>query len=193
MFAYCGNSPLNRFDPSGNIYKEAFDQVDTHYPNPWQHTARGGGSSIAFSYIPARKTIDITNKLNYAMLHHAYELSNYLDVYGGPSAVLYFIMKVNTGGDWDLKSQKDWLLSPSITYIYDGKELAYDDIGNIHYGFIGMVLFPEELLLIAGGLVQIASRTSSIMYYDSNFDDPRDQLAIRYGISLWEGGLKWAR
>ncbi len=63
--------------------------------------------------------------------------------------------------------------------------MRFDDIGNIHYGYVGRVLFSESTLLSAGGAVQILTGTSDISYWDSNFDDPRDQTMISIGSSLW--------
>ncbi|MBR6628070.1 MAG: hypothetical protein IKL04_08860 [Lachnospiraceae bacterium] len=63
--------------------------------------------------------------------------------------------------------------------------LAYDDVGNIHYGYVGRVVFDSNTLLIFAGLYQIVSNTSDISYYNANFDDPRDQWAIRVGMNLF--------
>lgn len=63
--------------------------------------------------------------------------------------------------------------------------MRFDDIGNIHYGYVGREIFSENELLLAGGAVQIFTGTSDINYWDSNFDDPRDQAMISIGSSLW--------
>lgn len=61
-----------------------------------------------------------------------------------------------------------------------------DVINNVHYGYVGRVLFSESMLLIAGGGVQILTGTSDLGYWNSNFDDPRDQYMISYGVNLWD-------
>lgn len=57
---------------------------------------------------------------------------------------------------------------------------------NSHYGYVGRELFGLSTLFKAAGLVQIISRTSSIYYYKTNFDDPRDQWAIKLGYRIWD-------
>ena len=56
----------------------------------------------------------------------------------------------------------------------------------MHYGFVGRVLFEEQVLLIAGGVVQIVSRTSKLSYYETYFDDPHDSEMISFGYHLWD-------
>lgn len=92
---------------------------------------------------------------------------------------------VKPGGAWDFKSQEEWDLNNNASYLFNGTILRYDDIGNIHYGFVGRVIFSEEILLLAGGVVQIRTGTSKWSYWKSNFDDPRDQWAIQIGCDLW--------
>lgn len=72
--------------------------------------------------------------------------------------------------------------------MYNGQSLRYDDIGNIHYGYVGRVIFSTNTLLKAGGIVQIYAGTSDWSYWNSNFDDPRDQWAIKLGAELWDKG-----
>ena len=67
--------------------------------------------------------------------------------------------------------------------------MAYDDVGNIHYGFVGRVLFPKKILLVAGGAIQVISGTSAWSFANYYFDDPHAYLSISFGSSLWEGGF----
>ncbi|WP_232841395.1 polymorphic toxin type 44 domain-containing protein [Caldicellulosiruptor acetigenus] len=104
--------------------------------------------------------------------------------------VAYWTSKVKEGGDWDYKRIYGWnklykiIVNGRIEYIHG------EDIGNIHYGYTGRSLpLPAEVLCAAAGLVQILSGTWDISYYKSYFDDPKDQEAIRKGISWYEQGL----
>lgn len=86
--------------------------------------------------------------------------------------------KVN---DWDIKDR----FKSNITYEYQGKELRFDDVGNIHYGYVGRTMFPLTILQQAGGLL------STIQYgprgdISSYFDEPRDQEMVAYGYYLWD-------
>jgi hypothetical protein len=88
-------------------------------------------------------------------------------------AVQNWITKVQGGGIWDYKR------------IY-GLTLG-EDLGNFNYGATGAVLgFSQETLLKAAGFVQILSGTARFEYIDSNFDDPQDQLMIKYGYEYYK-------
>ncbi len=124
------------------------------------------------------------------MVTNAKKLEEIKNNKGTIVAAGYFVNKVRPNGDWDFKSQDGWSLNPNTKYIYNGEELRFDDIGNIHYGYVGRVLFDTDTLLQAGGAVQILTMTSDKCYKNSNYDDPRDQWAISYGAKLWdEGGV----
>ena len=62
----------------------------------------------------------------------------------------------------------------------------YDDVGNIHYGYVGSAIAnPLSLLLSAAGAYQRISGTS-LPQYDpaARGDDPADQQAIIFGYML---------
>ena len=69
----------------------------------------------------------------------------------------------------------------------------YDDVGNIHYGYVGSAIAnPLSLLLSAAGAYQRISGTS-LPEYDpaargddpaARGDDPADQQAIIFGYML---------
>ena len=175
LFVYCGNNSINNLDPTGNCYYNANGK--------WCHD---NWEFMIGSYVIKPEPKDITNKLNNAMKNNANTLKEYKDKKGFLNATEYFVEKVRPQGDWDFKSQKEWNLDPETLYLYDGEILRYDDIGNIHYGYVGRVLFSENILLMAGGAVQIYTKTSKLSYWNSNFDDPRDQWAIQFGCDIWD-------
>ena len=184
MFAYCYNNPIYYVDSFGNEplpFSEIILMVKfvTKILPLVKKVV-----SILEKIIP----VDITDKLNEAMKNNAQTLQEYYQKHGYIKAVKFFVKKVKPGGDWDLKSQEDWNLNSDTKYLYNGTVLRYDDIGNIHYGYVGRVLFDESVLLVAGGGIQILAGTSSWEYWKSNFDDPRDQWAIRFGCRLWDSG-----
>lgn len=108
------------------------------------------------------------------------------------SGAVYFYEKVKYGGDWDFKSQSSWGLKPDVTYIYHGSELRYDDIGNIHYGYVGRELFSLPVLLFAAGAAQIKNDIFTrntwpqFEHFWCNYDDPRDQFMVFWGCTLWD-------
>ncbi|MFZ5591264.1 MAG: polymorphic toxin type 44 domain-containing protein [Bacillota bacterium] len=94
-----------------------------------------------------------------------------------------FASKVRTGGDWDYKQK----YGTKKLYTFNGKVLSGEDMGNMHYGFVGRsATFGKNLLLSAAGAYQIYSGTSYPGWWNSYFDDPLDQAWIKYGIDLWD-------
>ncbi len=183
MYAYCLNNPIYYLDKTG------------YEPLPfWQILQMIG---LVTSLIPIFENliiviqkyvpIDVTEKLNNEMRKNAAILSKYKDEHGYFEAVKFFVNQVRTGGEWDFKYREDWALDSNRRYLYDGKELKHDDIGNIHFGYVGRVLFSEEILCIGAGIYQLYDNDMG-WSIDSYFDDPRDQEAIRFGSSLWDSG-----
>ena len=195
MYAYCLNNPVAFVDSEGT-----YATKDATY-NTVGESLCGLKTTEEKKYVcgvdpvqtidevepnPDNAPIDITDQLNNAMRQNAENLKDYNDNNKYLDSVGYFIDKVKPGGDWDFKSQESWALDEDKTYVYNGIELRYDDIGNIHYGYVGRVLFSEYYLLVDGGVVQIYAGTSSLSYITSNFYDPHDQWAIEYGSNLWD-------
>ena len=175
LYAYCANDPVNYVDPSGH-------------------------KKITIG-------IDVTNKLNRLMLKNAKWLYNYASSmnkrYGikryqvgfvgkafkavGVGKILNtFIGLVKSGGEWDLKVKKEWKLKEKECFLYNGKKKLSDDIGNIHFGYVGSVLFRKTTLCAGAGMYQIYSGTSDWKYISSYFDDPRDSKAIKLGVEMWK-------
>ena len=155
LFSYCDNNPIDCYDPKGT------------------------------------RAINITLKLLSIMRKNAlylYTLANSLKWFGiiGLSAVLSkFYSLVKTNGKWDFKNQKQWKLKTGDYYIFFGKRISVEDVGNIHFGYVASVLFSWRTMCSGAGLYQIYSGTSSWKYWYSFFDDPRDTAYISVGRGLW--------
>lgn len=94
-----------------------------------------------------------------------------------------FANRVKSGGVWDYKRVYTGY------YLYNGTYVVGEDIGNMHYGYVGRASgFPRYLLSSAAGAYQIYSGTSSPFWYASYFDDPKDQSWINYGMNMWDYG-----
>ena len=66
-------------------------------------------------------------------------------------------------------------------------ELRYDDPGNINFGYVGAVLFSEEILCLGAGVNQISKYGFRFGDFSTFFDDPRDNMMIKLGYALyWE-------
>ncbi len=187
MFAYCGNNTITNKDCLGTRFCEA-TTISEESSTERSLLCKMQKATVLDLIEREKQTINITTKLNNAMENNAKNLQEYKDEHSLLETVVFFIDKVKPGGEWDFKSQESWNLNASKTYKYNNVTLRYDDIGNIHYGYVGRVLFSEENLLKAGGFVQICTKSSKIKYYKTNFDDPRDQWAISLGSALWDMG-----
>ena len=100
-------------------------------------------------------------------------------------SMIFFYHKEKYNADWDIKVK--WNLDPDTTYIYHGEEHRHDDIGNIHYGYVGAAIFSKPVLCWAAGWAQW--KHDGKLYYGllSCFDDPRDQEMIIEGYDIYYG------
>lgn len=132
-------------------------------------------------------TPDVTSEFSYKMrknaLHMAYYAMN--DKTHPLGTGMEFASKVRPRGAWDYKRT----YGSSKTYKFAGATVRGEDLGNMHYGYVGRAAkFSSTLLKSAAGAVQIYSGTSYIGWYKSYFDDPRDQTYITKGINYWNNG-----
>ena len=184
MLVYCENNPINRVDMFGTCWYDA--------KGNWRHDNWEYKGNYKRQPKPAGKpNINITYKLNKTMRNNAEELRNYRKENGYASAVGYFISKVKTGGDWDFKNQKSWNLNRDFSYTYKNETLRFDDIGNIHYGYVGRELFGVGMLVAGGGAYQIKTDYPNIQWnhFWSLFDDPQDQWMVIFGSTLWDADM----
>ncbi|MGG0369807.1 polymorphic toxin type 44 domain-containing protein [Priestia endophytica] len=130
--------------------------------------------TTSYSKILAENALD--------MAYYAYrerELSSTYPIATGQ----YFASKVKTGGPWDYKRKY------TGSYIYRGNNVKGEDLGNIHYGYVGSAAgFSVTTLKSAAGAYQIKSSTAKVKWYSTYFDDPNDQKWISYGITMWQYG-----
>lgn len=124
------------------------------------------------------------------------------DQTGAPAARIFslfdaaneFASLVGYGKKWD---QKKTIRSTWGKSVYvEGVQLCYDVWSNIHYGYIGRAIgFNADFLLRMAGFAQAAAFSIPDGWLQrwlegepvlSSLDDPRDQTAIKIGISLFE-------
>lgn len=63
------------------------------------------------------------------------------------NSIKYFCNNVKTNGAWDLKSKKEWKLGNKDHFRFKGTKMRFDDPGNMHFGYVGSVLFPLDILV----------------------------------------------
>ena len=86
-----------------------------------------------------------------------------------------FKSAVQSGGPWDYKKS--------------GTPGQYEDFGNFNYGFVarGLSWLPSESAAkAAAGVYQMFRGTSKFEFFNSYFDDPRDQHQNELGWGLSE-------
>lgn len=105
---------------------------------------------------------------------------------------VYFADKVKIGGVWDYKQDLGWNNEYKV-YIDGGYSYMFgEDIGNVHYGYVGKTYFPSLMLQSLAGLVQIAGGEVEASWYQTYFDDPNDNIAIKAGIEYYDtGSFEW--
>ncbi len=134
------------------------------------------------------------NTYNYYYRKYYFDYGNEAGGYALAYSTLWFIDHVGYGRMWDYKS-----FYPShdtkVNVLIDGKTYILDaeDVGNIHYGYVGSVIFSPFVLKSAAGFAQQVNnrlKEKNIQWnlMDSYFDDPKDQKAIARGIDWYNTG-----
>ncbi|MCK2157114.1 polymorphic toxin type 44 domain-containing protein [Exiguobacterium sp. 17-1] len=94
----------------------------------------------------------------------------------------FFAKKVQSRGPWDYKHA----YGATDKYVFGGRTMKGEDLGNMHYGYVGRFAgFTATQLKTIAGVVQIYSTTSKVKWYKSYFDDPSDQTSIIRGINYY--------
>lgn len=102
---------------------------------------------------------------------------------GRGAVYAYFAYRERTGGLWDYKQTLGLNTEYKVTIGGSTFTLTGEQIGNIHYGYVGIAAdIPGVTLRSAAGLAQIMAGTYKMSYWSSYFDDPRDQVEINRGI-----------
>ena len=99
---------------------------------------------------------------------------------------MVYYLKVTDGGAWDIKLTDEWKFEKNTTYVYQGVEMRMDDPGNIHFGYLGAILFSEEFVCFGAGFnnfMKFGFRDGNCQSY---FDDPQDQEMMRWGYRMYK-------
>ena len=187
MFAYCNNNPVLYLDSAG--YRPVVGD------NVQNESAAERKLSCGYMKGDTTPVVDLTEALNEEMTKNAEDFRSCINaIQDGPQKTIVvmgiFAMASIDGGKYDLKLQDEWKFDENAKYTYGKYNLRYDDVGNIHYGYVGSVYFSEDFLCFAAGVNQFFK--DGLSYgIENNFDDPRDQIMVRIGCTLYEEELLW--
>ena len=178
-YAYCRNNPPTKKDSLG------FDD---------ENTTDGKNDSEEYE--------DITDILNKLMDDHVIEIKNYqskirkmmydsgtdpitIERVVWTSTLSYFYIKVKDRGDWDLKLKTKTFSEKKHNLKYNGEIYSGEDIGNIHFGYVGRAFYSKSFLHFGAGLNQ-ASKSFRIDYLKYFFDEPGDYDMVELGATIYE-------
>ena len=107
--------------------------------------------------------------------------STLAEQYAFEDVFILFVCNVETNGVWDLKNTQFY---KGKQFIFHNKIYSAEDLGNIHFGYVGSLLFPKGILHLGAGIYQIYSGARIKDWY-TYFDSPRDYDMVEYGYKLY--------
>ena len=183
LFAYCGNSPVNRVDHKGNRWVRALIKtvfIITKIICTIKEIKR---VKKELNSLPRPKA-NITKSFGNTLRSNADTIKKSKKNDGYIKTAMLFYNNVRNKGPWDLKQQTEY----QGTFQFNEFVIQAQDIGNINFGYTGKALgLPDWVLLAGAGVAQILAGTSNFSFImASNGDDLRDQMYILYGIMLYK-------
>lgn len=176
LYFYCGNNSVNNTDPLGTCYYNANGE--------WRHD----NWEYLGGYVRKPEPIDLTQKLTDYMEENAADLKDYKNNNGMAKTIIHFYKNVTDGGSLDIKLQDEWKFEEGQLYSFNKKILRYDDPGNINFGYVGAVIFSENILCFGAGMNQIKKFGFKFGDLSTWYDDPQDNAMIKYGYNLYING-----
>ena len=154
LFAYCGNNPINRVDPSGHAWLSAMIKT----------VAKIAVAALAIAKVVCtvkevqrvknelnalpKPTKDITDSFRDTLRKNADTVKETTKNKGIIESGKQFYNNVRNKGEWDLKQNPEY----QGTFQFNDLVIQGQDIGNINFGYTGKALgLPDSVLLM--GLV----------------------------------------
>ena len=189
LFAYCGNNPVNRVDPSGQFWIPAIIKAVVVVVAVAAVVAKVVCTVKEIKRVQKEldslpePTADITESFRETLKTNANTVKETTKNEGIIESGKQFYNKVRNKGEWDLKQLPEY----QGTFQFNDLVIQGQDIGNINFGYTGKALgLPDSVLLAGAGFAQIKAGTSNFSFIMvSNGDDLRDQMYIMYGIMLY--------
>ncbi|PDX93064.1 hypothetical protein COM78_20725 [Bacillus thuringiensis] len=145
----------------------------------------GFSSSVFAGTIPPN---DLTTTFSYTLKRNALLISYQCEEdkkYGSYPSNTYsfFVNRHLDGGEWDYKS----VYGSKNTYIFDNRAMTGEDLGNMHFGYIGRALgLTTTQLLSHEEMNKIWSSQFVKDWSKGYFDEVKDRIWIMKGAQMWD-------
>ncbi len=186
MYAYSNNNPIVYGDSTGKGIISVLSAIVVATVYAYNSVAQYVKAQSQIKNVQKNKNVvDGTKKINAKMKKSAKDLqakTKGMNIY---NKLVTFKSVVDNDKKYDLKKQEGW----NIPMKYNGIVLEPQDIGNLHYGYIGRSIgIPLDMLLLGAGYNQVTNKYRNYLWCmtPSACDDPRDTYYVRMGALIYD-------
>lgn len=157
-------------------------RVVNEYGNHWGLTSDG-------NYIYMEK---LAYNLDAQLATSIQQLYATKQIIGSSDAILLFFDNVQEGGVWDLKDSLNSSRSYKVSVGGEVQSETFtgEELGNIHYGFVGRYLFSQNALLWGGGVVNVMGGNLSLKNCAEYYCDTSNDVAyVLRGINYYTSSV----
>jgi hypothetical protein len=153
-------------------------------------------SNVKTTVINGKTYLDYSDAANTMLIKDATEASKPKN-----EGLAWFNSKEKGGAPWDIKLPKNWgnampntlYLGISGTFAVYGQVMSADDLGNLHYGYVGRAAgYGIEFLSLAAGAANIRDN-DKVSLSDALKEAIRDRAPAYGDKGLKDGDNKWIR
>lgn len=169
LFSYCINNPVAYLDMEGNwswnaILSSVYDKVQQFFKETVLDTFKKNAE------VARKKAME-----DFGMNEIGQYDSGWATLAEG---LIWFADQFKEGGAFDFKRTGIGEIDPGAQLVVDGETYTMEDLGNIHYGFVGAAIGIPETVLKLGSLYNHLSK------HGNWNEDPRDYEMISLGVEL---------
>jgi len=190
-YSYSLNNPIYYTDPSGHLVCESANDSCAVIELEAEPLPVGGDGVDGTGWLRRQMITNVrSQKVKYLYDLNSHEGSLRDRLANRLAALLIYKDLVNTGQDWDFKTDFKDLRITQVTLV--DQDLRMDIVANIHYGYIGTEAgFSPLELFVGAGIAQQRGVAADLGEWWAFFDEPVDQEAIVLGIELSVNYGEW--